>query len=303
MAEPRHVVPGKTHLGTRRCADRAFRLRPATKPNETNHIVRYILGYAQETTGIELHAVCTMSNHIHHEFTDPEGRHPEFTREVNRMIAKALNALQGQWGNLWAAEKMHVAPIADDAALMDRIAYIVTNPVDAGLVERPEEWAGVNHWGEGAMRIKRPTVYFDPNGDCPEFVELKITRPPLPKGWTAETWDRALKKKIEARVAAAHAEMKKKGRRFLGRKAVLAESFMRRAASREARREPIPKVAASEPNTKEYELFVRKKFLVEYRVAKARWCAGDWGVVFPYGTWWMRVHHGAEVGEPPGWVA
>ena len=84
MAEPRHVVPGRTHLGTRRCADRAFRLRPATKPNETNHIVRYALGLGQLKTGVQIHAVSVMSNHVHVEFTDPEGRYPEFAREVNR---------------------------------------------------------------------------------------------------------------------------------------------------------------------------------------------------------------------------
>jgi len=30
-----------------------------------------------------------MSNHLHIELTDPEERHPEFTQEVIRMIAKA----------------------------------------------------------------------------------------------------------------------------------------------------------------------------------------------------------------------
>ena len=84
---------------------------------------------------------------------------------------------------------------------------------------------------------------------------------------------------------------------------VLAESFARRAATREARREPIPKVAASERNAKEWELYVRKRFLAEYRVALRAWCAGDRAVVFPYGTWWMRVHHGVEVAEPPSWAA
>lgn len=303
MAEPRHVVPERTHLVTRRCAQRTFRLRPAPKPNETNHIIRYALGLAQQKTGVELHAVVAMSNHLHHELTDPEGRFPEFNREANRTIAKALNALQGRRENLWAAEKANVLPIADDLALLDRIAYIVANPVDAGLVAQPEEWPGVLHWKPGVMRIKRPTGYFAANGSCPEFVELRITRPPLPPGWTEEMFDRELEKKIRARVAAAEAEMKRKGWRFLGRKEVLSTSFARRAASYERQRVAIPKVAASEPRAKAYLLGVRREFLAEHRLAKERWCAGDRAVVFPFGTWWMRVHHGAEVAEPPAAAA
>ena len=38
-------------------------------------------------------------------------------------------------------------------------------------------------------------------------------------------------------------------------------------------------------------------FRQRHREAKARWCGGDRGAVFPPGTHWMRVHHGTAV-EP-----
>jgi hypothetical protein len=42
-----------------------------------------------------------------------------------------------------------------------------------------------------------------------------------------------------------------------------------------------------------------RKFEADYDRALARWTAGDRRVVFPYGTWWMRVHHGVRVAPRP----
>ena len=80
-----------------------------------------------------------MSNHLHLLASDPRGLLPEFTREFHRLAAKALNASQGQFENLWAAEKTNVLPVADDAAVVDRLAYIVASPGAAGLVPKPED--------------------------------------------------------------------------------------------------------------------------------------------------------------------
>jgi putative transposase len=33
-----------------------------------------------------------------------------------------------------------------------------------------------------------------------------------------------------------------------------------------------------------------------YRRALKKWCAGDRGVEFPEGTWWMRVFHAVNIG-------
>ena len=38
-----------------------------------------------------------------------------------------------------------------------------------------------------------------------------------------------------------------------------------------------------------------RAFRAAHREAKRRWVEGDRDVVFPAGTYWMRVHHGAEV--------
>ncbi len=105
VAHPRRIVPGETYLITRRCYQRTFRLRPSAL---TNGIFACCLGFAMEKTGVLLHAVCVMSNHHHLVLTDPKGLLPDFLRELHRLTAKAINASQGQWENLWAAEHCNV---------------------------------------------------------------------------------------------------------------------------------------------------------------------------------------------------
>src|ERR1700722_14996170 len=126
MAHPRRIVPGETYLLTRRCSQRAFRLRPCP---ETNGIFMYCLAFAMQRTGVRLHAACVMSNHHHLVVTDPRGVLPDFLRELHRLTAKAMNAFQGQWENLWAAEPASVVRLVTDGDVEEKIAYVAANPV------------------------------------------------------------------------------------------------------------------------------------------------------------------------------
>ena len=81
----------------------------------------------------------------------------------HRTVAKALNAAQEQWENLWSAEHYHSLELASDEDVIDKIAYVAANPTEAGRVESPEEWPGVMLLPEGEVRtleIRRPGKYF-----------------------------------------------------------------------------------------------------------------------------------------------
>jgi hypothetical protein len=43
--------------------------------------------------------------------------------------------------------------LVTDQDVEDKIAYVVANPVAAGLVEHPEQWPGVLLWGESRRRV------------------------------------------------------------------------------------------------------------------------------------------------------
>ncbi len=198
VSSPRRVIPGASYLVTRRCYQRTFRLRPGA---ETTHILAYCLALALEKTGVVLHAACFMSNHHHLVVADPRGELPNFLRELHRLTAKAMNASQGQWENLWSAEPCSAVRLADDYDVVDKIAYVAVNPVAAGLVAKPEEWPGLSVWTEGVVPLARPQHYFRSGGECPERVVLRVASSRLehPGRWP---WD--VQSAIASKVAQAH---------------------------------------------------------------------------------------------------
>ena len=54
--------------------------------------------------------------------TDVRGTLPDFLRELHRTVAKALNAAQGEWENLWSAESYHALELGADEDVIDKIA-------------------------------------------------------------------------------------------------------------------------------------------------------------------------------------
>ena len=297
MAHPRRIVPGETYLITRRCSQRTFRLRPCP---ETNRIFLYCLAFAMEKTGVLLHAACVMSNHIHLVVTDPRGVLPNFLRELHRATAKAMNASQGQWENLWAAEPCSVVRLVTDADVEEKIAYVVANPVAAGLVKEPGEWPGVLAWGESVRRVVRPVSYFrEKRGTCRPELSLRVERPPCVDGAqiSEPVWRERIGRTIGAKLAAAHRAIRLSGRDFLGKAVVLAESFVRRAESYESKFGTKPAFAARERSVRDGLRRVERHFRIRYRIARERWSNGWRDVAFPYGVWGMAVFHAAQV-EP-----
>jgi REP element-mobilizing transposase RayT len=290
-------VPGETYLVTRRCYQRTFRLRPSA---ETNRIFLYCLAFAAQRTGVVLHAACVMSNHHHLVVTDARGVLPDFLREFHRLTAKAMNASQGQWENLWAAEPCSVVRLVTDRDVEDKIAYVVANPVAAGLVKQPEQWPGVLAWGESLQRVVRPASYFREDGTCPDALVLLFERPQSLDGRPAgqREWRERAARTIASKVAEAHRKLSDAGRAFLGRAAVLAVSFIQRARTYEERFGVIPTFAAKAQSVRDALGRVERYFRSRYRKALAQWRAGVRDVAFPAGTWWMVVVHGAVVVRP-----
>jgi REP element-mobilizing transposase RayT len=294
MSQPRRIIPGTIYMLTRRCYQRTFRLRPSEL---TNQIFMYCIAYAAMLTGVVIHAVCVMSNHHHIVLTDVQGRIPDFARELHRLTAKAMNASQGQWENLWSAEPYHLLELGAGEDVIDKIAYVAANPVDAGLVASPEEWPGVmllpSDGGTMSQQVQRPTTYFGDESTCPEEVDLAIVPPKI------EALGERLAHAITGRVDAARAKMAAIGWAFLGAKKVMSKSFIDRAKSFEIKRAMVPRVAAKSMFLRRKMLKVHKEFRRGYHSALKLWREGLRAVVFPAGTWWMRVFHGATVAALP----
>ncbi|ACG71473.1 protein of unknown function DUF1568 [Anaeromyxobacter sp. K] len=290
MTAPRQVLPGVTYLVTRRCFQRMFLLRPSPA---TNAIFLYVLAVAARRYGILVHAFCVMSNHFHLVVTDVNARLPEFEQYLNALVARAVNASLGRWESFWAPGSYSAVALSSPQDVLEKVAYVLTNPVKAGLVASAEEWPGL--WsapesiGAGALRVTRPDRFFRRSGPMPEVAELALVPPP---GFeSADAFRTFLVDAIAARereVAQAHALA---GTGFLGARRVLAQRPTARPPTPPPMRGLRPRVAARD-RWKRIEAIGRLVgFLRAYREAWRARRAGRSGVIFPAGTYLLRVLH------------
>ena len=89
------------------------------------------------------------------------------------------------------------------------------------------------------------------------------------------------------------------GRPFLGRNGVLAQLPTASPHTPEPRRGLNPRYAAKNKWRRIEKLQEDKGFLRKYREALRKFAAGVRDVIFPAGTYWMRVHLGVECRAPP----
>jgi REP element-mobilizing transposase RayT len=229
---PRQVLPGQFYMITRRCTQRQFLLRP---DRETNNAFTYCLIEAALRCQVEVLVTCAMSNHHHTVIHDRWGRYPEFVEHFHKMFARSQNALRGRWENLWSSEQVCVVKLVGRDAVMDKLVYTATNPVQDHLVDRVHHWPGVNGLPEllagRCLRARRPLHFFRPDGPMPEVVEMRLTIPPE-LGLEAELLAE-LRNRVRAVEVELEAERRRTGHRVMGRRAVLAQSWREQPTSRE----------------------------------------------------------------------
>ncbi len=287
MTVPRQVLPGTTYLVTRRCAQRQFLLKPS---KITNDVFLYLLALGARRFGVEVHAFCVLSNHFHLVVTDRHARLPAFHQFLDALVARALNASLGRWEAFWAPSSYSAVALASPSDVLDKAAYVLANPVAAGLVRAGHLWPGLwsaPEWiGAGVLEVRRPKHFFDEKGALPEQVSLQLTVPP---GFASAE---AFRNELAAALAEREAqEASDAGGSFLGAGRVLAQKATGRPPSEEPRRGLNPRVAAQDKWKRIEALGRLVEFLRSYRSA---WIARRAGrtAVFPPGTYLLRVVHG-----------
>ena len=128
---PRSIEPGDVVLGTRRCSERRFFLRPDP---ETCQVFEYCLARCADKYDIELHEFVVMSNHYHLVFTDPHGNRPEFFRDLNKQVASAVNVKLKRFENMFAPGSYNAPKLIEAGDIEAKCIYTLTNPTEAGLV-------------------------------------------------------------------------------------------------------------------------------------------------------------------------
>jgi putative transposase len=294
VTAPRQVLPGTSYLVTRRCSQRQFLLRPSAF---TNEIFLFVLALASRRFGVEVHAFCIMSNHYHLVVTDLHARLPAFSQYLDSLVARALNASFGRWDAFWAQGSYSAVALATAQDIVEKTAYVLANPVAAGLVSRGELWPGLySSLASFGTRIEasRPSKFFRANGYLPENLHLELA---IPREFaSADDFREQVANAVANLEDRARRELAASGRGFVGAKRVLQQRHTSRPTTGDPRRELNPRVAARD-KWKRIEVLSRLvEFVRAYREALRARRAGRLDAVFPAGTYLMRVAHGVPCG-------
>jgi hypothetical protein len=282
---------------------------------ELVHVFEYLLAVAANAFDMRVHEVLCMSNHFHILLTDVQGRLPDFMNYFDSLLARSVNALRGTSGSVFEQEYGLVAE-ADDDKIVAHAVYTLANPCAAHLVKRSRQWPGFStlrlEYGQ-TVRIERPKVglWQEPVQErarqrtrerrrdarrgkpsrLPEVVEFKLERPPV---WM-ELSDAELRAEIRRRLDAREMEWieqrRRDGREVLGRKRVLAQRWDGFPRAEEELFGVQPR-AAGRLWQRIAALQRIRGFVEAYRQARERFLGGERDVVWPLGTWLMRVRFG-----------
>jgi putative transposase len=150
---PREIKPNTTYLLTRRVLRRQTLLRPDAAITQ---ILLYVLAVSASRFGIQVHALCAMSTHVHLVVTDVHGVLPRFLHAFHRITALCTKVLRKWEGPLWDPEHTSVVRLLTREARVEKIAYVLANPVAAGLVEHARDWPGATRTRLAATRTGWP---------------------------------------------------------------------------------------------------------------------------------------------------
>jgi hypothetical protein len=334
MSSPHPYLPGTFYEVTRRCVDRAYKLTPnytrgGRYTSSIEQLYKYATACYAKTYDIDVIAVCIMANHIHEIVFDRSGRIAMFLQERNAMLARMVKVRYGLAGGVFErsckkynrlegarpiATVRDGGPLSTDArpiakgthgataktkanTIAQKIAYVLANPVAAGLVAAPEEWPGyvssIDDLRGTSVTVRRPLEYLDQDDAAnPPEVSFTIAAPPE----AIELFGSGAEM---TRQAASHLERNVKSARrrhsgkFAGRLRVLATHPRDRAQSFE-------RFGARAPEfTTAGDLATAKRIVAEllafrkaHRRAREAAKGGRRRVTFPAGTGKMHFTYG-----------
>ena len=133
---PRLVLPGVAlHL-----VQRGVNRQPCFfAPRDYADYLRLLAVFAAES-GCALHAYCLMTNHVHLLLTPHHaGACARMMKQLNQRYVQRLNNAAGRSGTLWQG-RFHSSVVASERYALACYRYIESNPVRAGLVDKPRDY-------------------------------------------------------------------------------------------------------------------------------------------------------------------
>ena len=319
MTPARQIEPGTIFYATSRCVNRSFRLAPKGHVREA---IRYCLARTlqkyRDKEKIELYEFEFMSNHYHLLGRDLTGCVSEFLRDFNSLLSKHLNALRGLRGDNFQ-EEPGIVRLVGDGRVVEQAVYTLANPISAFLVAKARHWRGVssrdmeygvpvkiekpknglwagkvNHARRRASKRSGRAAYAG-RSKLPEVAELVLDRPPIMPDLCDEQLRALIRSKLEKREEEVAQERQRRRIKVVGWRRVESTYYLAIPRHEEmfARK---PTFAASTIVERVELAKIRRAFLKAYAIARDAFAAGQRDVVFPEGTYLMRVRFNVRCG-------
>ena len=302
MSKAKQYLPGTFYEVTRRCVERAHKLTPnyassRKYASSVEQLYKYATARYAARYGIEVIAVCVMSNHIHEVLFDRTGKISQFLQARNKMLADTVKVRYGLPSNVFDKPDGTYNRLEGTTAIADKIAYVMANPVEAGLVASPEEWPGMISAVEdlfgATTNVARPREYLAQNNKTnAPTVKFRIGAPKEAVELFGSVTEMAMQ-------VASHLSKKIKAARrrhsgnFAGRQRVLATNPHSRAKTYEKFGGRVPRLTtAGDLATAKRLIAEMRAFRKAYRVALEAVKAGKRRVTFPAGTGKMHFAYG-----------
>lgn len=294
MGRPlRRHEPGQFYLVTTRCHQARFFLRPDRDLN--NAVLEWLTRAQQSFPKLRILAVCVVSNHLHLVVRDEKGELAAWASYFLGHLARAANRIRGRNGTFFE-RRYSAEPILDDEALLDRIVYVATNPVEAGLCKRVKDWRGVVLFAPRGRAEAVPVSWVDRDqrrlalararlhgGKAPKdndfLVHGLLTVDPIPSFAGSGRGGKGVTGAIESRERMIAENRRRAGKRTLTVRQILAQSW--HSAPRRPKRSPRPSCHAADPELQAQFRKGFREFIRLFREASEVYRAGDIDVVFP----------------------
>ncbi|MEW5738555.1 MAG: transposase [Myxococcota bacterium] len=290
---------------------RTFQARKLMAPSSplVREVCGGVLAKAVSVSGVRLHAYVFLSNHLHLIVHARGQRIAAFMKYLLGNLSKKLGPLcePHWWGGFWE-RRYSAIPILDEAALEDRLRYVIAHGVKEGLVAHASDWEGLHCVQQ--LEDEKPRVFrwynwtkrWNSRRQKGEAVEPAVSRyddeasekvslelEPLPH-WASEDAPKR-QRRMRALVAEVERAVAPRGQP-LGVEAIRSQST---EPCWRRKRTPRPLCHASDAGARAHYRALYRAFCEEFRSAARRWLAGDRTPIFPPGSFRPHVYEIREI--------
>jgi REP element-mobilizing transposase RayT len=248
-----------------------------TPSSELNDLVLGVIGKAQHTYGMTIHAFVVVSNHAHFLLSPTSAQQlARFMQFVNANMAKEAGRLY-DWPERFWSRRYRAIPVVDDRAAHARIRYQMSHGAKEGLVAAAGDWPGPNciaalthgdllrgtwHDRSAEYRARAAGKGIKP-GKFTTIFDVKLMPLPCVLDRTADQQQAHYRRVAREIDAAAHATNQEKGRTPLGVEKILAQNPHHRPKAPD--RSPAPLVHAYDDKKRDEYLHAYRVFVINFR--------------------------------------